>query len=328
MSAKLRAMDLEILPLSPYNRAYLKKHVHYLDYMMQLYGLILEDALKLKPGFKSMCDYGAGTGLLGLLAKACFSCELTYVDIYPEACRDVKIIAQALDLTVDHVVEGDTEKWIALNPSQPEVLLSFDVVEHIYDLKSFFELTRTNFPAMVHVHNTSANVYNLFKRGYFRQIHRQCEYEGDPLNLKETDHQEPFFQLRYDWIRSHYHSINQDAVHAMAMITRGLTFEDMESFVFLWLDGQRHEDPYRDKYPHNTCDPFNGNWAERLLYFSEYEKFAEGYQAGFIGNPYNVYRKETGRNFIAKGLNMLIRLSGNTGKYIWPSFNLLLKPKA
>jgi hypothetical protein len=328
LRAKLKKIQVDALALSPYNRAYLTKHLVYLDYMLLLHGRILEDALRLKPGFKVLCDYGGGTGLLGLLAKECFDCEVLYVDTYPEACRDVKVIASALNLSIDRVIQGDVNALIRSEGSKPEVMVSLDVVEHIYDLAQFFQKTRESFPEIIQVHNTSANVYNVLKRKYFKKIHHQCEWEGDPDNLKETDHREPFFQLRYDWIQKHYHSINHEATHALAMITRGITFKDMESFVFLWLDGQRHVDPYKDKYLHNTCDPNNGNWAERLLYFHEYERFASGYHCVFKGNPFNLAQKGAGQKLAAQWLNVWINICGKSGKYVWPSFNMLLTPKS
>lgn len=327
LNQKLTLLRVEDLAISPYNKVYLRKHLAYLEYIMMLNGVILQEAFNRKPDVKVLCDYGGGTGLLGLLAKECFDCRVVYTDIYPEACKDVVTIAHALGHEIDFIVEGDIHTMTSAEIPVPEVMVSRDVVEHIYDPGNFFETTRRAYPDMVQIHNTAANVYNIIKRSYFRKIHHQCEWEGDPDNLKETDHQEPFYQLRYEWIRKKYHSINDEATKALAMITRGLTFDEMEDFVFLWLDGQRHEDPYHDRYPYNTCDPFNGNWAERLLYFDEYQKFGKEYECRFIGNFYNTNQHNGLTNLAAQILNLFIRVSGRTGKYIWPSFNLVMIPR-
>lgn len=326
LAAKLKQLDVDKLSISEYNKFYLKKHQTHLDYNLQINGEILRNALEQKSQLDTICDYGAGTGLLGFLAQESWGCEVIYADIYPSACKDLPIIAAALDLTFFKVVEGDIETLNQLNLNQIDALVSRDVIEHIYDLKAFFNSGYSLNPNLIQVHNTAANVYNIFRKKEFKQIHYNCEWVGDDTNLKETDTKAAFYTQRLNIIGDKYPYISEETRVLLAKNTRGLAGIDIENAVDAHLAGESYYE--KDKYPFNTCDPTNGNWAERLLYFEEYEALSfSHYYSVFSQVSYNTVTVSKPKKIVAQTLNVIIDSLGTVGRYIWPSFNLILTPK-
>ncbi len=318
---------LNLPSLSPYNRKYLEWHIKHLEYHLTLNGLILEEALRQKPDVDTIIDYGGGTGMLGILAKISLGVKVIYMDIYSLACRDVADIGAFLALKPDEIIEGDLTGIRAGLNGMNTVLVSRDVIEHIYDLPEFFKKSETYIPGVTQVHLTGANVYNWFKKKYFREIHHRFEIKGDPGKLKETDHVQSFFQMRYDFIRANFPAINDDAVLNLSTLSRGLIFNDIKRFVESWLDGSSLVNPRPEKYMFNTCDPVSGNWSERLLYFEEYRSMASPYfRLNFRGCPYLENQNAKGKSMASRLLNACIGKDGKRFRFLWPSFILTALP--
>lgn len=318
---------LDLPELSPYNRKYLEWHMQHLEYNLLLNGLILEEALRVKPQMDNLIDFGGGTGMLGILAKKSLGIKVIYIDIYALACRDIATIGKALNICPDQIVEGEIADLNVDFSSTDTVLVSRDVIEHIYDLPLFFKQSKDKLPGVPQVHFTSANVYNWFKKSYFREIHHRFEIKGDQSKLKETDHVQSFFQMRWDFIRENFPAINDDAVLNLATLSRGLVFEDIRKFVESWLDGTSLVNPRPERYMYNTCDPASGNWSERLLFFDEYRKMAAPYfELAFRGCPYNQQQKVTQKALASRVFNILIGEKGNRFRALWPSFIMTAQP--
>ncbi len=327
LSAKLKALEVENLAISDYNKFYLNKHKEHLTYNLTINGLLLQDALQQNKNLSLVCDYGAGTGLLGFLAQESLGCKVIYTDIYPSACKDLPIIASAIGLQLYQVVQGDISTLNQLKLNNIDAILSRDVIEHIYDLKAFFELGYVLNPKMIQVHNTAANVYNVLRKKEFKKIHINSEWYGDRGNLKETDTKEAFYEQRFKMIKETFPAISNETTQLLASNTRGLVQNDIETAVSQYLEGKTIIK--KDKYLFNTCDPNTGNWAERLLYFDEFIQMAEkNYTLKFTKIPYNTFSVSSSKRILAKILNSIITILGHSGRYIWPSFNIILKPKS
>lgn len=329
-TARLRQVLLQIdpdaLPMHGYNRYYLKKHLAYLDYNLYINGLVLQHVLQNRPHAAVLIDYGCGTGLLGFLAWFCTDAHVVFADNYPQACEDLPHIAAALGINNRfEVLCGDTQTIFGQLKLAPDAVMSRDVVEHIYKLGSFFCQVAKAYPNAIQVHNTAANAYNVFRKKEFRQIHDTAEYKGDPGNQKDSDSKEPFYALRKAIIAKKYTYLKPSVVEHIARMTRGKAQNDIIHAVDDYLRSDII--PIKDKHPHNTCDPRNGNWAERLLYFGEYrQKAAPAYNSYFGGVLYNTAQANLLKQKTTGLLNFVIRSSGKFGRYIWPSFTLLLLP--
>lgn len=329
-TARLKQALLQVnpddLPLHDYNRYYLKKHLAYLDYNLYINGLILQQVMQHRPDAGVLVDYGCGTGLLGFLAWFCTDAHVVFADNYPQACEDLPHIAAALGIHNRYeVLCGDSETIIGQMKTAPDAVMSRDVVEHIYKLGSFFSRMSQAFPNAIQVHNTAANAYNVLRKKEFRHIHDTAEFKGDPGNQKDSDSKEAFYSLRKAMITEKYAYLKPSVIEHIARMTRGMAQKEIIHAVDAYL--QSEITPIQDKYPHNTCDPRNGNWAERLLYFGEYRiKAAPAYTCHFSGVLYNTAHANLLKQKTTALLNFVIRSSGKSGRYIWPSFTLLLLP--
>lgn len=80
---------------------------------------------------------------MSLLAAELGVGTVIYNDIYDVSCKDIEILSNALGLKPDHIVCGDVddlvsylqEKSISIN-----VIVSYDVLEHIYDVDSHLRI--------------------------------------------------------------------------------------------------------------------------------------------------------------------------------------------
>ncbi len=140
---KLRILDLTTLNISNYNKRYLKEKLANLRRELDRYSCILAWTLKnsaITLNNHIFLEYGGGTGLLSLFAKELGIGTVIYNDIYDISCQDAKTLANILKLEADNYVHGDIDdvleffKTININCS---VITSYDVIEHIYDIKSF-----------------------------------------------------------------------------------------------------------------------------------------------------------------------------------------------
>ena len=83
-------------------------------------------------------DHGGGSGLLGLLAKELGVNKVIYNDIDAVFTNDAQTIANELGLESDHYVPGnfsDLFNFININSIICDAIISYNVIEHIYDIK-------------------------------------------------------------------------------------------------------------------------------------------------------------------------------------------------
>jgi len=67
--------------------------------------------------------------------------NVIYVDIYDGSCNDVEILSNALGLPLDYIICGDVDDLISFvqdNQIIINLIASYDVLEHIYDVEDHF----------------------------------------------------------------------------------------------------------------------------------------------------------------------------------------------
>lgn len=325
---KLLSLDIGNLPISEYNKRYLKKHLEHAKYNVSLALQIIESGtghLKKPVEEITVLEIGGGTGLISLLCVFLGFKKVIYSDTYQNSCDDFEVISEKLNLSPAKIVCGSVVEAANLAEFKPDLILSRDVVEHIYDLKSFFTDVRTFFPQAVQVHNTSANPYNVFKRKYFREIQIKDELHGNPDQFKPGDSKEAFYQLRLKYIQANFKDLSKAEMKKLALVSRGKTYSDIGSLVKAYLKNQEYPEP--PSHPYNTCDPVNGNWTERLLSIDEYHGMAGRERTLFVNFAlYNTYTNSGIKKVVLSVLNALIGTFGRHAKWISPAMVLMVKP--
>lgn len=319
LETRLRGLDLSALPLSDYNRGYLRNHhLPSLRSTLQKYSFILANALATSPkpvDESVVVDYGGGAGLMAMLAELCGVRAVIYSDIYDVSARDARALGAAVNAEAEHYVTGDLaalRDFVQASGIAPDVVVSYDVIEHVYDIEEFFRELPTLNPAGLSVFMASgANSANpAIQRSIVRRQH-VVEHVGREWHAehKERDCTTAYSAVRADMIRNAAPSLEPAVVETLAARTRGMMRSDIEQAVQRFVDGGVL--PVEPDHSSNTCDPFTGNWEEHLM---DPEPLADILRAagmtarvvpGYWGEPRSALKAP-----MAIALNSLVTLAG------------------
>ncbi len=268
---KLRKTDLKKTGISEYNTRYLSSKLALPDASLRLYSYLI--ALAFTGGADAdravMLDYGGGSGMMSFLAKELGVGKVIYNDIYDVSCADVRKMSSALGLELFDVVCGDINDVInRLNGTgtSVDVLVSYDVIEHIYDIESFLRtLNSVPHRKLRVVLGSGANDRNPVLRKRLMKQHVKFEYENraEEKGRKERDSTTSYLEMRKEIIAAKSEKLSGGEIENLARMTRGLMKSDIERCVDLHLKGENIR--YNPDHPTNTCDPATGNWAEHLM---------------------------------------------------------------
>ena len=89
-----------------------------------------------------LIDHGGGTGLQGLLAKVAGVGTVIYNDINERVLSVARALGEAIELPCNHYVLGDIGPlfdYLDARGIVPSAMVSYDVLEHIYDVDAFFQ---------------------------------------------------------------------------------------------------------------------------------------------------------------------------------------------
>lgn len=274
LQRKLGDVDLAAVGLSAYNQRYLGHKLAVIEGELQqvsdLLTMCLAGSTVPLERF-TLLDYGGGSGVISLLAKEAGIGTVIYNDIYDVSCEDASALAGALGVQLDGIVCGDIGEVLAYLREQRRVLnavVSYDVLEHIYDVPSFFGALATapmsdRFFRLVFA--SGANIKNPRYVRWVTKVHRTDELEGTEPGWghKERDSVRPFLEIRRELIAAAAPDLDVAQADDLARATRGLRIDDIERAVEEYREHGAIS--YRPDHPTNTCDPYTGNWSEHLM---------------------------------------------------------------
>lgn len=318
LARRIRSVSGEVSgSLSDYGRNYLNNLLPDMEYHLRLSAHLLEKTWMTD---RTLLDFGGGLGLTGLLAKSSGYSSVIYLDTYREVYEDAQILARSLGLMSNEYLLGEIgDHTKALQ--EVEVVVSRDVIEHIYDLEAFFAEAMQLGRLKSMYHNTSANIYSIVLKRYFNQIHLKAENKTirDENDIKKGESEQGFRAAREHMIEQFGPDLNHSEVAKLGEKTRGLRKDDIKRAVEAFIN--HNELPVPPSHPGNTCDPQTGNWAERLLTWEEYREMAEGFKLDFEPGFYNSMDGKLVKKAIGGMLNTGIR-AGLVGRSLWPSFTI------
>lgn len=277
----LSNFNLDSIEISDYNKRYfgsLIKNKQSLNLNIDKYSYLLNLALS-KFNYDVNCkpiflDYGAGHGMMTLLAKqsGLFS-KVVYSDIFEQSAIDANNIASKLNLKSDYYIVGDIHKIFEFskeNSIKFNIMTSYDVLEHIYDIDDFIVNLKFIFDSKFSfVMGSGANPLNPFISRRLRNLHLYFEnYDREEVfGRKSTDTILSLRKQRELIIKDFYLkrgvSFNGNDLEYLIHNTRGLVVKDIEKYlseyILLGVFNYSPDDPT------NTCDAFTGNWFERLM---------------------------------------------------------------
>lgn len=331
---KMSTLNVAALDISDYNKNYFGSKLARLISALQLYSYILSWSIaKSDVSFDRFVflEYGGGSGMLSLLAKELDIGTVIYNDIYDVSCRDAKVIAGSIGVEADHYVEGDVDKVISflkLNNINCNAVGSYDVIEHIYDIKTFFKKISlfSNNPLTI-VMSSGANTFNPMIKSTLVKGHLKAEYEDRKKKWghKERDCLKSYLNVRkemvYSYLQEFDKSLTEDEIMQLARNTRGMIQVDIWEYVDEYLKAGRF--PSCPNHPTNTCDPYTGNWAEHLMnpYYLSNILLQSGFKteilSGYYGRSQNMIKR-----FLGSVLNISIYAFKKQGIRIAPFYTV------
>lgn len=310
LAEHLRSLDIDRLPISQYSRDALRRVVAHYDYYFEIYRRCVEYAIincEKTPCQLTIVDYGGGHGLFALTAKTMGFAKVIYVDHNPDAVNTVRTLSDRTGVPLDAILCGDTDSlghWCTENHITPDTLIAVDVIEHIYNLDTFFFALHQSFPSMAMVFTTASTPFNPVVK---RRLHRAMvkdELRGD----------HSFFRQRRDHLKNLNPTLSDDELDFWASNTRGLTLDDAAT-AFSENRPNRLDDPY------NTCDPVSGSWTERILPLDHYKRILQplGYRMNIVPGFYNTHRSSA-KGRVSRCINKLLNLEDVSSKSVDEKF--------
>ena len=311
-----QSKSFECLNVDDYYLRYLQHLNDHLLYYIHVFAHQLNLAIEkqsLSRSQISLVDYGAGNGLMGMFAKYCGIGHVYINDINPLFVEGARQLSDLLETNIDGFIVGDIDavKHFFENKTL-NTLVSFDVIEHVYDLNKLLHGLHDIHSSMVLVFGTGINAHNPFKVRKIKKLQRKDEYEGgspDDYTLYGHAANASFRQMRADIIRAAAPALAENQVQQLTSHTRGMSRADIEKSVDDFL--LTNTLPTLINHPTNTCDPYSGSWTERLLTIKEYRNLFEnaGFQLKVHPGFYNQY--DSGfKSTCMKLVNGLVKILG------------------
>jgi hypothetical protein len=272
----------------------------------------------------TFCDYGAGSGVLGMLAQEAGVGTVVYNDIYDVSCRDAELVARQIGCRADWYVQGDVDDLIAFTNARGLELTaigSYDVIEHIYDTVHFL----ARLPRLVSdtvAMASGANPFNPITRWRLARIHEHFENEDRKPRegQKERDTTRSHHAIRREIIARTGVALSNEDLAQLALRTRGLRRDDIERAVGRFVEtGQLP----RPSHPTNTCDPYTGNWQERLMNpfaLAEALRLGGCSDARVIAGYWGCRTSHPFRRSVKRAVNLAIRSAGPLGLVAAPFY--------
>jgi hypothetical protein len=269
---RLVSLDIQSVGLSEYNQRYLRAKIAGIDTALHIYGRILHVALSNAPlpmEKLTVVDYGGGSGVLSLLTKELGVGTVIYIDIYEVSRADAAALGSKISLPLNHTLTGDVDAlvdYVARNSLTVNAVISFDVLEHIYDVPAHFKnLSALSAQPFRAVYASGANIKNYWYVKGVTQQHLDVESRDRKKEWghKDRDTLTAYSDLRKQIITAYAPQLSAPEVDQLTRETRGLMKLDIERCVDEYRIKGKHS--YVPDHPTNTCDPLTGNWCEHLM---------------------------------------------------------------
>ena len=170
---------------------------------------------------------------------------------------------------------------------------------------------------------TGANPENLFIVRRLKKIHKIAEYQGCEKNIRINDRflNTSILEQRSIIIKNLFPNLSNQENILLSRETRGLRKNEIEKIVTDYMKTSKIT--YKTKHPTNTCDPYNGNWTEKLIDLKQLKKFTGKLNMTIkITNSYYAYSENKFLNAIKYFLNQLLRLFGPDCLFLSPTITL------
>jgi 2-polyprenyl-3-methyl-5-hydroxy-6-metoxy-1,4-benzoquinol methylase len=300
---KIQTLDIDVLPFEPFYKWYFKKcHFDRPHFSLKTSAKLLYDAITItgKPAQDVvMMDYGAGLGTLYILAKMIGVKKIIYNDLMQEFVTPAIAVDKAIGIVMDEYIWGDTEetcKTLLAKNIECDVIVSRNVVEHIYDLKAFFNIIYCYQPKAILYNSTTANWNNPAAHLQHVMIHKKSAKIMVQKKLAIVQEKIPNITIE-----------NANALTKILLQYGGTEFNDAIQNYKTTKQLPTAKNDYT-----NVCDE-TGNWGEHLLPYKKYKNMAPQYNISFKPGFWDVDYKSAVKNLLGKTMNAITKILGKAG---------------
>lgn len=288
-----------------YNDYFIHHHLgHRLFFSIQNSAHILYDAVKLCGRTITeinAIDYGAGLGTLFMLGGMLGFKRFDYNDHLPEWQNTAKAVCREAGITINDYVTGDINAVTAFAASENiryDIIVSRNVIEHIYSLPEFYSVIFRHNPKAVVYSTTTANFHNPVMRLYHIYIHKKVEKQY-------------YRQQRVEEIKKLKPLISPDNLIKLTELTRGKGQQDFIDTVNNFLIHKSI--PADPTLRSNVCDCINGVWSEHLLTKNEHGNIIHmaGFKMKYAAGYWDTHYSSGIKNLMSNIFNKIIGLLGN-----------------
>jgi len=327
---KLQNLDLKHLGVSEYMQGYLGGYQKNLRGILQINTYLLAWSLNCstKPRRDFVfVDYGGGPGVLTFLAREAGVGTVIYNDIYNVSCRDAALIGEAIGCPADAYICGEIaelQDFFERRSLKVDAIASYDVIEHIYETEGYFrKLKLLPHQNLRVVFASSANIHNpLIRRSRMKgQLLVENQDRQAEWGHKERDTLESYSKIRQRMIATYDPQLTGQEIDALTRKMRGLAQGDIERYVREYRTTGKIS--YQPDHPTNTCDPFTGNWHERLMDTGWIKRIFSSESFEIEVKPgYFAFASQPIKQWIKILLNGCITLAGSYSLFLSPYYLL------
>ena len=314
---QIQALNIEALPFEPFFRQYfIKCHLTRPYFSLKTSAKLLYEGITATgKHYKDVIvmDYGAGLGTLYIIAKMIGVKKIIYNDLLPEFAMPAIEVDKVLGHIMDEYIIGDTEdtcKQLAAKNIICDVIVSRNVVEHIYDLKDYFSIIHRYQPRAILYNSTTANWNN--PAAHIQHIFLHKKYRPTVVAQK------------INIIKTKIPTITTEDANQLAMCLVQYGGIEFENAIEEFASTKKFPTPKNDYT--NVCDE-NGTWSEHLINFSDYKKMATQYDVTFKPGFWDEDYKSFAKRMLGKTLNIVTNILGNAGVVSTSFIYVIAKPK-
>jgi 2-polyprenyl-3-methyl-5-hydroxy-6-metoxy-1,4-benzoquinol methylase len=287
-----------------YNDYFIHHHLgHRLFFSIQNSAHILYEAVQLcdKPLTEiNAIDYGAGLGTLFMLGGMLGFKRFDYNDHLPEWQATAKSVCKQAGITITDYITGDINAvadFAAKKNIKYDMVLSRNVIEHIYSLSEFYNAIFKHNPKAIVYSTTTANFHNPVMRLYHIYIHKKVEKQY-------------YKKQRLEEIKKLHPLLPVDKLTRLTELTRGKAQQDFTDAVSNFTNNKTV--PEDKSLRSNVCDCVNGVWSEHLLTKNEYADIihAAGFKMLYSPGYWDKHYSSGIKNLMSGIFNKIIDLLG------------------
>jgi len=268
LKQKIRNVDIQNLCVDEeYKQTYLIPKILGVDYWLSkkylqhiAAAVSLESSRSCPLNEIVLVDHGGGLGFLGFLAKEAGIGTVIYNDIDPKFLDTARQLGTAIGVVHDRFILGgfdELKKSLREKTAKCTLLVSADVIEHIYDIDEFIRMLPQLSDGSIGVVMSSGA--NFLSPRYVLSI----------LSV-QIKAERKWYKVREDIIRAALPNVRDPDLYMLAKNTRGLMKNEIVAIAKDYAITGSLKKPKKtlgdfDPYLTNTCDPHTGWWAEHLL---------------------------------------------------------------